>query len=97
MFANYEPDFGKLNLNWLYDVRIELAEIQELLQQPDRAWTYIRAANQFERVGYTASYRKFIAVQLTLVDHKVVIDDVNLADYEAIREVVIRQFLEDTD
>ena len=36
MFENYEIDFGKLNLNWLHSVRIELDEIQELLRQEGR-------------------------------------------------------------
>lgn len=97
MFEGYEIDFGKLNLSWLHSVRIELDEIQELLLQTDKASTYIRPASQFERVGYTASYRKFIAVQLTLIDHKIVIEDVNLADYGAIRNAVIQQFLEETN
>ena len=97
MFEGYEIDFGKLNLNWMHSVRIELEEIRELLVQTDKASTYIRAASQFERVGYTTGDRKFIAVQLTLVAHKVVIDDVNLADYGAIRNAIIQQFLEETN
>ncbi|AMR27494.1 hypothetical protein A0257_10565 [Hymenobacter psoromatis] len=97
MFENYEIDFGKLNLNWMHSVRIELAEIQELLHQVGQASTYIRPAQQFERVGYTNSYRKFIAVLFTLNDHTLVIDDVNLADYGAIRIAVIKQFLEETN
>ena len=39
MFEGYEIDFGKLNLNWLHSVRIELDEIRELLLQTDRAST----------------------------------------------------------
>lgn len=96
MFSGYEIDFGKLNLNWLHSVRIELDEIREVLQPSDKASTYIRAAGQIERVGYTDTYRKFIAVLLTLSEHTVVIDDVNLADYGTIRKAVIKQFLEQT-
>jgi hypothetical protein len=97
MFENYEIDFGKLNLNWMHSVRIELEEIQELLQQVGQAATYIRPAGQFERIGYTASYRKFIAVLFTLNDHTLVIDDVNLPDYGAIRIAVIKEFLEESN
>ena len=98
MFDNYDPDFGKLNLSWLHSVRIELAEIQELLLQSDyKVSTYIRPAGQFERVGYTTSYRKFVSVLFTLTNHSLVIDDVNLSDYGAIRNAVIKQFLEETN
>lgn len=97
MFTNYEIDFGKLNLNWLHSVRIELDEIQQLLQQATQVSTYIRPAGQFKRVGYTNSYRKFIAVLFTLTDQTLVIDDVNLADYGAIRIAIIKQFLEETN
>ena len=97
MFENYEIDFGKLHLNWMHSVRIELDEIRELIQQATQVSTYIRPAGQFERVGYTKSYRKFIAVVFTLGEHTIVVDDVNLADYGAIRKAVIKQFLEETN
>ncbi|OGX83382.1 hypothetical protein BEN47_03575 [Hymenobacter lapidarius] len=97
MFENYDIDFGKLHLNWMHSVRIELDEIRELIQQATQVSTYIRPAGQFERVGYTNSYRKFIAVVFTLREHTIVIDDVNLADYGAIRKAVIKQFLEETN
>ena len=48
-------------------------------------------------MGYTNSHRKFIAVLFTLNDQTLVIDDVNLADYGAIRIAIIKQFLEETN
>ena len=96
VFPNHEIDFGKLNLNWMHSVRIEMDEIRELLRQSVRVSTYIRSAGQYERIGYTNSHRKFIAVVFMLNEQTIVIDDVNLPDYEAIRIALIRQFLEDT-
>lgn len=96
MFENYEVDFGKLNLHWMHSVRIEVDEIQELLRQNIQVSTYIRPASQFERVGYTDTYRKFISIVFTLTEKTIIIDDVTLPSYGAIRIALIRQFLEDT-
>ena len=96
MFSNYEIDFGKLNLHWMHSVRTEMDEIRELLRQSIQVSTYIRPGGQFERIGYTDSYRKFIAIVFTLTEKTLVIDDVNLPDYGAIRIALIRQFLADT-
>ena len=53
MFSNHQIDFGKLNLNWLHSVSIELDEITDLIEVAERAQTYLQANGQIELVGYT--------------------------------------------
>ena len=71
MFSNHQIDFGKLNLNWLHSVSIELDEITELIEVAKRAQTYLQANGQIELVGYT-NRRKFISVIFTISGQQLV-------------------------
>ncbi|AMR27490.1 hypothetical protein A0257_10545 [Hymenobacter psoromatis] len=92
MFESYEADFGKVNLSWAHSVRIELEELNELLELSAQAWLCISEGGEYEITGYTKLH-KFVTVTFTLTDHTVVVESVNLPSYGRIREVVINQFL----
>lgn len=96
MFSTYEVDFGKVNLNWCNSLSIELDEIQELVNVPNRTSLFLHEANQYEVVGYTKN-RKFLSVTFTLDGHKLVVENVNLPSYETIRDVILRQLVESSD
>jgi hypothetical protein len=96
MFTNYEIDFGKLNLNWLHSVSIELDEITDLIEVAERAQTYLQANGQIEITGYT-NRRKFISVIFTITGRQLVVDDVNLPRYETIQDVILRRLAEETE
>jgi hypothetical protein len=96
MFSSYEVDFYKVNLNWCHSLSIELDEIQELVNVPERAWLFLHEQNQYEVVGYTKN-RKFLSVTFTLDEHKLVVENVNLPSYETIRDVILRQLLQSPD
>ncbi|WP_188557085.1 hypothetical protein [Hymenobacter glacieicola] len=96
MFANYEIDFAKLNLNWLHSVSIELDEITNLLEVAERAHTYLQVNGQIEMVGYT-NRRKFISVIFTINGPKLVVHDVELPRYETIQDVILRRLAEEPD
>lgn len=96
MFEAYEVDFSKVNVHWCGSVCIMLDEIHYLLTVPDYAWLYLREGGLYEVVGYS-NYNKFVAVTFTLKDQTLTIETVNLARYASIRDVVLRQFLEEAD
>ena len=48
---------------------------------------------EYEITGYT-KYRKFVTVTFTLLEHKAVVESVNLPSYGRIREVIIKQYIE---
>ena len=95
MFGPYEANFGKLNLNWAHSVRIELDEIEELLELSPLTWLFLNEGGEYEITGYT-KYRKFVTVTFTLTEHEAVIESVNLPSYGRIREIVIKQYIEPT-
>lgn len=96
MFEGYEIDFGKLNLNWLHSVSILFEEMAHLIQVTERAQTYLRSSGQIEVVGYT-NQRKFIAVIFTVVEQKLVIEDVELPSYETIQDVILRRLAAESE
>ena len=96
MFTGYTIDFGKLNLNWLHSVSIELDEITDLLEVAERAQTYLQANGQIELVGYT-NRRKFISVIFTISGQQLVVDDVSLPRYETIQDVILRRLAAESD
>ena len=96
MFEGYEIDFGKLNLSWLHSVRIELNVVAELLELSPLTWLYLGEAGDYEITGYT-QYRKFVTVNFRLIEHKAVIESVNLPSYGRIREVIIKQYIESAE
>jgi len=96
MFEEYEIDFGKVNWNWCHSLCIERDEIEQLVELTQHAWLYMKEAGEYEIVGYT-TYRKFVVITFTLADHRLVIESVQLPSYESIRDVILRQFLEETN
>lgn len=90
MYQNEDIDFGKLNLNWLHSVSIELDEIADLIEVSERAHTYLHEYGRTEIVGYT-NRRKFISVTFIFSGQKLVIEDVSLPRYETIQDVILRR------
>ncbi len=90
MFPNYEIDFGKLNWNWLHGLSIDFEEIADLIQVSERAQMFLQAKGVLEIVGYT-NQRKFITVLFTVVEQKLIIEDVTLPSYETIQDVILRR------
>jgi hypothetical protein len=90
MFQNEDIDFGKLNLNWLGSVSIELDEIADLIEVSERAHTYLHEHGRTEIVGYTNRH-KFISVTFTFNGQKLVVEDVSLPRYETIQDVILRR------
>ena len=95
MFPNYEIDFEKLNLNWLHSLSILFEEITDLIQVSERAQMFLQEKGAIEIIGYT-NQRKFITVLFTLIDQKIIIEDVNLPRYETIQDVVLRRLAEES-
>ena len=93
MFENYKVNFAKVNLNWAQSVRIELDEIEELLELSSLTWLYLGVGGEYEITGYT-KYRKFVTVTFKLTENEAVVESVNLPSYERIREVVIQQYIQ---
>ena len=96
MFQEYEIDVGKVNWNWCHSISVERDEIEQLVELTKRSWLYIKEAGEYEIVGYT-TYRKFVVITFTLTEHRLVIESVQLPSYESIRDVILRQFLEESN
>ena len=96
MFGSYEVDFSKVNLHWCNSVCIQLDEIDYLLALPEHSVCYLREGGLYEIVGYT-NYHKFVAVTFAVTPEKVIIESVALPGYGSIRDVVLRQFLEESN
>ncbi len=96
MFTDYNIDFGKLNFSWLHSYSIEFDEITYLIQKAERAQTFLRAGGQIEVVGYT-NYKKFLSVIFTIVEQKLVIEDVDLPPYETVQDIILRRLAEETE
>ena len=56
---------------------------------------FLQEKGAIEIVGYT-NQRKFITVLFTLIDQKIIIEDVNLPRYETIQDVVLRRLAEES-